>query len=86
MAASPGSCLGAYKDKSSTESPTSPEAKYCSGHSDSPFPKGNVFAERKQRYNVSLLLSHLQRPLVLRELVQVYKRLLWEQKKKNQQN
>lgn len=34
VAGLPGSCLGAYKDKSSVESLTSPEAKYCSGHTD----------------------------------------------------
>lgn len=70
-----GSCLGDYKNKSSAESFTSPEAKYCSGHTDSPFSKDY---ERKQQYNMKLLLSCLEGPLV----VMAYKRLPKEQKRR----
>lgn len=39
MAGLTGCCLGACKDKSSAESLTSPEAKGCSVHIDTPLPQ-----------------------------------------------
>lgn len=56
MAGLTGCCLGACKDKSSAESLTSPEAKGCSVHIDTPLPQRQRVCREKtavqQQYNM----------------------------------